>query len=301
MKRYLIIFSLVISGFLSFAQEMNCIVNVSSPQIEGTDKRVFETMQNAIYEFVNNRKWSNYNFKVEERIECTILITVTDRLSTDEFKGNINLVLRRPVLNSAYNSVLLNYIDKNFQFRYAEFQPLDYSEGTFTSNLTSVMAYYIYMYLGMYFDSFSPNGGQAFFVKAQDVVTAAQNANEAGWKAFDGTRNRYWMVENFLNPGNSALRDFAYKYHHLGLDQMYEKVDAGRENCTQSLDGIKTLYNTKPDLFALQLLTDAKRDEFVNLYSDTRVPPSEKATVVNIFKEIDPANGSKYQAILDNK
>ena len=301
MKRIGVIFCFLAWGITSFSQEMNCIVSVSAPQIEGTDKRVFENLQNAIYEFVNNRKWTNNNFKVEERIECTILITVNDRLSSDEFRGNINLVLRRPVLNSAYNSVLLNYIDKGFQFRYTEFQPLDYSDGTFSSNLTSVLAFYTYMYLGLYFDTFSPSGGQAFLVKAQEVVTAAQNASEPGWKAFDGTRNRYWMAENFLNPSNSALRDFYYKYHRLGLDQMYEKVDAGRESCTQSFDGIKTLFNTKPDLFAIQLIIDAKRDEFINVYSDQKVPPTEKATVVNILKEIDPANGSKYQAILENK
>ena len=285
----------------SFSQEMNCIVTVSATQLEGTDKRVFENLQNAIYEFVNNRKWSNYNFKIEERVECTILLTVNERLGTDEYRGNINIVLRRPILNTAYNSVLLNYIDKGFQFRYVEFQPLDYSDGTFSSNLTSVLAFYTYMYLGLYFDSFSQEGGQAFLVKAQGVVTTAQNANEPGWKAFDGTRNRYWMIENFMNPSNSALREFYYKYHRLGLDQMYEKLDAGRENCSQSLELIKTLFNTKPDLFAIQLLTDAKRDEFINVYSDQRVPPSEKATVVNIFKEIDPANGSKYQVILDGK
>ena len=132
-------------------------------------------------------------------------------------------------------------------------------------------------------------------------MTAAQNATEPGWKAFDGTHNRYWLIENFLNPANASLRDFYYKFHHLGLDQMYDKLDAGREVITQSLDGLKTLYDAKPDLYALQLITDAKRDEFINIYSDQRVPPTEKVVAVNIFKEIDPANGSKYQAILDNK
>ena len=301
MKSFIISIGFFLLSMFSFSQEMNCIVTVSATQLEGTDKRVFENLQNAIYEFVNNRKWSNYNFKIEERVECTILLTVNERLGTDEYRGNINIVLRRPILNTAYNSVLLNYIDKGFQFRYVEFQPLDYSDGTFSSNLTSVLAFYTYMYLGLYFDSFSQEGGQAFLVKAQGVVTTAQNANEPGWKAFDGTRNRYWMIENFMNPSNSALREFYYKYHRLGLDQMYEKLDAGRENCSQSLELIKTLFNTKPDLFAIQLLTDAKRDEFINVYSDQRVPPSEKATVVNIFKEIDPANGSKYQVILDGK
>jgi hypothetical protein len=284
-----------------YAQEMNCIVQVSAQQVEGTNKKVFETLQNAIYEFINNRKWTNYNFRVEERIECTMLITVNEQLGSDEFRANVNIVLRRPVLNTAYNSVLLNYIDKGFVFKYTEYQPLDYTDGTFTSNLTSFLAYYVYMYLGLYFDSYSPEGGQPFLTKAQEVVTAAQNANEPGWKAFDGTRNRYWMVENFLNPSNAALRDFYYKFHRLGLDQMYEKVDAGREAITGSLEGIRTLYNAKPDLFAIQLIVDAKRDEFINVYSDSRVSPTEKATVVNVLKEIDPANSSKYQAILDGK
>ena len=186
MKRLLIILFVFLSGGMSLsAQEMNCIVNVSAPQIEGTDKRVFETLQNAIFEFVNNRKWSNYNFRIEERIECTILITINSRISSDEFSGTINLVLRRPVLNSAYNSILLNYIDKGFQFRYTEFQPLDYSDGTFSSNLTSVLAFYTYMYLGLYFDSFSPSGGQAFLVKAQQIVTTAHHRAGNG-KVFFG-------------------------------------------------------------------------------------------------------------------
>jgi hypothetical protein len=301
MKRILIISIFCLAAVFSNAQELNCIVSVSAPKIEGTDKRVFDNLQNAIYEFVNNKKWTNYNFRNEERIECTILVTINERLSQDEFSANFNLVLRRPVLNSAYNSVLLNYLDKGVQFRYVEFQPLDYSDGSFTSNLTSLLAYYTYVYLGLYFDSFSPNGGQAFLEKAQGVVTAAQNATEPGWKAFDGTHNRYWLIENFLNPANASLRDFYYKFHHLGLDQMYDKLDAGREVITQSLDGLKTLYDAKPDLYALQLITDAKRDEFINIYSDQRVPPTEKVVAVNIFKEIDPANGSKYQAILDNK
>jgi len=283
------------------AQEFNCIVNVSSSQVEGTDKRVFETLQNALYEFVNNRKWSNFTFRTEEKIECTILLTVTDRLGSDEFRGNINLVLRRPVFNAAYNSVLLNYIDKGFQFRYVEYQPLDYSDGTFTSNLTSVMAYYSYVFLGFYFDSFSPNGGNPFFEKAQEVVNSAQNAQESGWKASESEKNRYWLVNNYLNSANSELRQFAYTYHRLGLDQMYEKVDGGRNSVTESLGYIQKLYNAKPNLFALQLVFDAKRDEIVNIYADQRVPPMEKANIVNQLKDMDPANSSKYQAILEQK
>jgi hypothetical protein len=203
------------------------------------------------------------------------------------------------VLNTAYNTVLLNHIDKDFQFRYTEYQPLDYSDGQFTSNLTSVLAFYSYMCLGFYFDSFSPYGGSTFFQKAQDVVNASQNAQESGWKAYEGQRNRFWMVENIQNSANSQLRDFLYKFNRQGLDVMYDKLEQGRTAITESLDFLQKTYVAKPDLFLLQLILDTKRDELVNIYSDQRVPPMDKTNVVNLLKEIDPANGSKYQAILE--
>ena len=302
MKKVVALAILCLILFLnSNAQEFDCQINVSAQKIEGTDRRVFESLQSAMYEFLNNHKWSNYNIKIEERIECSLLLTINERLGSDEFRGTLNLVLRRPVLNTAYNTVLLNYIDKAIQFRYVEYQPLDYSDGTFTSNLTSLLAFYSYMFMGLYFDSFSPDGGSPFYEKAQSVVTAAQNATETGWKAYDGTRNRYYMVENMLNSGNENLRVFLYQFNRLGLDVMYEKLDQGRTTITESLDLLKTMYSAKPDLFMLQLILDTKRDELVNIYSDQRVPPLEKTNVVNLLKEIDPANGSKYQAILENK
>ncbi|MCX6248289.1 MAG: DUF4835 family protein [Bacteroidetes bacterium] len=301
MKKILILLAIFLSSVSSFSQELDCQISVTSQQIAGTDKRVFETLQNAMYEFMNSRKWTNYNFKMEERIECTMLLTITDRMGTDDFKGNLNLVVRRPVYNSAYNSILLNWIEKDFQFRYVEFQPLDYAEGNYSSNLTSTMAYYAYVFLALSFDSFSSNGGGPFWDKASNIVSVAQNAQEPGWKGYESQKNKYWLVENYLNPANSELRDFNYRFHRLGLDQMYEKVDQGRNEVTESLNYLKAMYNDKPGLFALQLILDAKRDEFVNIYSDQRVPPMEKTSVVNILKEIDPANGSKYQTILSGK
>ncbi|HTX88307.1 MAG TPA: DUF4835 family protein [Bacteroidales bacterium] len=298
MKKIILFLTTLLLSATGIAQELNCQVSVTSSQVEGTDKQVFQTMQNAIYEFINSRKWSNNNFRTEERIECTILITISERLSADAFKGSLNLVLRRPVLNTAYNTVLLNYVDKDFAFGYVEYQPLDYNDGTFTSNLTSVLAYYIYVFLGLEFDSFAPNGGTVYLQKAQDVVTAAQNSQETGWKGYESQNNRYWLVENFLNPANSELRNFMYQYHRNGLDMMYEKVDQGRAAITESLNLLKTIYDERPDIMALRLILDAKRDELVNIYSDQRVPPMEKTTVANLLKEIDPANSSKYQTIL---
>jgi len=301
MKKLLILIAIFLISVSSYCQEMDCQVSVTAPTITGTDKKVFETLQSAMYEFINNHKWSNFNLKSEERIECTILLTVSDRLSVDEFKGTLNLVCRRPIYNSAYNSVLINYIDKEFQFKYVEYQPLDYAEGTFTSNLTSVLAYYVDIFLGLYFDSYSPEGGSPFFEKAQTIVNTAQNAQETGWKGFESTKNRFWLVENYTNPSYTGLRDFSYRFHRLGLDQMYEKIDQGRNEITEGVDLLKGIYNAQPGLLALQLIMDAKRDEFVNIYSDQRVPPMEKTNIVNTLKEIDPANGSKYQTILTGK
>jgi len=300
MRTIVILFLLTIS-FRLFSQELDCIVSVSAPRLEGTDKRIFETLQTAIYEFMNNRKLSNYNFRIEEKIECTILLTVNDRMSGDEFRGTLNLVLRRPVYNSAYNTIILNRVDREFTFRYVEFQSLDYSDGVYSSNLTSTLAFYTYMFLGFYFDSFSLYGGTAFFERAQEIVNTAQGAQETGWKAFEGDKNKFWLVENVLNPSNAGLREFAYKFHRLGMDQMYERVDIGRNSVTESLELLRKISNSKPGLFLLQLTLDAKKDEFVNIYSDQRVPPMEKNNVVNLLKEIDPANSSKYQTILEGK
>lgn len=274
------------------------MVNINTAKIEGTEKKTFETLQNAMYEFMNNRKWSNFSFRQEEKIECTMRITIDERLSADEFKGSMNIVLRRPVLNSSYNSTIINAIDKYIHIKYVEYQPLDYSDGTFTSNLTSILAYYAYTMLGFYFDTFSQSGGTPFFEKAQEIVNTAQNTSELGWKAFDSEKNRYWLVNNQLNPANAGLREFAYKYHRLGLDVMYEKVDQGRTSCTEGIEALQRLYNSKPNLYGLQIIFDAKNQEFVNIYSDQKVPPMDKNNIVNILKEIDPGNGSKYQAIL---
>jgi hypothetical protein len=160
MKKLLIIFLaiLLFSNFAS-AQEIYCNVQVNSRQVEGSEKRVFEELQRAIYEFINNRVWSGYKFKVEERIECSILLTISERVSTDEFKGSLNIALRRPVYNSSYNSTVLNYVDNDFQFRYVLNQPLEYSDNQFYSNLTSVIAFYVYIFLGLDFDTFKLYGG----------------------------------------------------------------------------------------------------------------------------------------------
>jgi hypothetical protein len=298
MKKISLIFIIFLSLLRVQGQEFFFEIRVSAPGIEGTDRRVFDALQESVYEFLNNRKWTNLNFKIEERIEATILINITDRISADEFKANLNLVLRRPIYKSSYNSPVLNYVDENFQFRYIEYQPLDFNDNTFMSNLTSTLAFYSYIFLGLDFDTFSLYGGDPFFQAAEQVVNAAQSTNERGWKAFDGNRNRYWLVENLRNPTYRPLRQFLYEYHRLGLDVMADKPDEGRAKILETLPLLEKLYRERPGLFFLQLVIEAKRDEIINVFSQGS--PQEKLRAANIMREIDPANSSRYDQITGN-
>lgn len=294
-----LLFLLLLSAFSQGirSQELDCQISVATRQVEGTDRQIFNTLQTALYEFVNNRRWSSYTFTIEERIECTLMINITERVSSDEFKATVNVVLRRPIYKASYNSVLLNHIDNDFQFKYVELQPLDFQDNSFVSELTSVIGYYAYIFMGLDFDSFAPNGGTPFYEKAQNIVNLGQSSSYSGWKAFEGTKNRYWLVENLTNSAYSKLREFLYQYHRQGLDAMSENVEGGRAAISESLKLLQQANRDKPGSFLFQLIMDAKRDEIINIFSGA--PDNEKVIAVNILTEMDPANTSKYQKILE--
>ena len=304
MKLQNCIISLII-GFSLFtvyslsAQELNCNISVTTPQVQQTDKTIYNTLQKAIIEFVKNRKWTNYTFKPEEKIDCNMLINITNRISTDEFQATIQIQARRPIYKSAYNSVLLNYIDKDFQFKYVETQPLLFDESTEMSNLTSVLAFYIDIVIGLDFDTFSLYGGGPYFDKAQAVVNNAQNEATAGWKSYESVKNRYWMIENLENQSYQPLREFLYKYHRLGMDVMYDNMMKGRQVVLESLDLLRKVNNEKSSLFMMNLLTFAKCDEFINIF--TPAPQNDKDLAVKILTEVDPANSNKYTNMQNTK
>jgi len=293
--KFLFIVIFLIPSFNSISQEIICNIAINSQQVQGTDKRVFETMQTALLEFVNSRRWTNVDFKTEERIECNMAITVRERPSTDRFKARLNIVASRPIYGTSYNSTLFNYLDEDFEFEYVEFQALDFQENQYISNLSSMIAYYIYFILGLDFDTFSLYGGSQFFEKAEMVVNAAQDAPFPGWNSFEDQRNRYWLIENYMNKSYSDLRVFLYEYHLNGLDVMSDDIEGGRAKIVQSLNLLTNVYNEQPNLFALQLTIDAKRDEIVNIFQQGN--PKEKTDVINIMKDIDPANSSTYSKI----
>ena len=297
-KYYLIIFLVLLSAIIR-AQELNCNIQISAQRIQGSNRQVFESMQKDLFEFMNNTVWSNHVFNYAERIDCNILINLTDQLSADEFKGTIQIQLSRPIFNTTYNSTLLNFIDNNFQFKYVEFQPLEFDPSTNKSSLVSVLAYYTYMVLGFDYDSFAPLGGTEFFQMAEKIVTNAQNAPEPGWKPYDGSRNRnrYWLVKNVLDKEYEGVRQFIYEYYINGLDKMESKAPEARTSMVESLKLMQDVYRKKPDpfMYLVQVVMDAKSDELINIYSAAF--PEEKSRVVEILTEIDPANKAKYEKI----
>jgi hypothetical protein len=278
------------------AQELNCQVSINSQQVQVSDKTKFQTLQKAIYEFMNSRQWTNRKFEVEERIECSIYITFDKSTSGDYYTGNIQIQSSRPVFNSSYNSVMFNYIDNDFDFTWVEHDPLDFDLSSFNNNLTSVLAYYAYIIIGLDFDSFSPSGGIPYFNNAQTIVNNAQSARESGWKSFEGQKNRYWLVENLLNSSYSDFHSFMYEYHRKGLDMMYENTSKARVTILQSLGYLQKLHRNRPGLFLVSILLDAKRDEFVGIFSGAQ--PNERTQAKNILTEIDPAHSSDYQKMV---
>jgi hypothetical protein len=297
--KHLLLFFIVLGLIkLGNAQELNARVQVSGQAVQGSlNKEIFNTLQKSLYEFVNTRRWTNHAYAPEERVECTFQINITEQSSTDTYKGTLQIQANRPVFGTNLNTVLVNFRDIDIQFSYTEHQPLEFNETTHGNNLTSIIAFWSYVVLGLDYDSFSPKGGSAFFTKAEQIVNNAQNAQEAGWKAFDGDKNRYWIIQNIMDAKYSGIRDFFYQYHRLGLDVMSEKTPIGRSKILESFSLLQKVYREKPSphMPYLQLIFDAKNDEFINIFSEGT--PDEKSRAANILSEINPANSTKYNKI----
>lgn len=285
------------------AQELDCVITINSSQLQGTTNReIFNTLRDALTDFMNNTVWTNNVFEIYERIECTMLLNITEEVSTGEYKATLNVQSRRPIYGTSYNSVMLNYFDSEVNFRYTEGDPLEFSENTHLMNLPTVLAYYAYIIIGLDYDSFSLQGGTPYFQKAERIVNNAQTSADPGWKAFESRnrKNRYWLVTNIMDDDYDPLRSFLYTYHRLGLDMMDKAVERGRLVIKESLVELEKFNKAKPDPFMhfLQVILDAKADEIVQIFSEA--PPQDKTRVYQIMTALDPANISKYEALKEN-
>ncbi len=297
-KHTILIFLSVVCNQI-FSQELNCQVTVNSTLIQGTtEKQIFDQMQKAIFEFMNNTKWTKDNYTSNERIDCSVLINVTGKLGIEDYKATIQVQSRRPTFKSSYNTPLVNYIDDNFTFKFVQFQQLEFNINTYANNLTSVLAFYAYTVIANDYDSYSNLGGTEYFQKAQIIVSNAQSAGEIGWKSFESNKNRYWIVENALQPVFQPIRECIYKYHRLGLDVMQAKPDDGRKEILKATNLLLVVYKDRPASFAMELFFNAKADELVNIFS--KGFPDEKTTIVETLTKVNPTNSNKYFKIQSN-
>ncbi|MEO9004987.1 MAG: DUF4835 family protein [Ginsengibacter sp.] len=301
MNKLFLFFSACLLNVLVNAQELRGRVNVLSNRVgNNVDKKTFQTLQTALNNFVNNRKWTSDNYGPSEKIDCSFLLNLESTGDANVYKGSLTIQSSRPVFNSSYISPVINYQDNDVIFKYIEFQQLEFNDtrvsGTdaLVSNLTAVFAYWIDMVLGFDYDSFSPRGGNIYFQKAQNIVNnAPEGRNISGWKAFDGTRNRYWLAENLLNSKYNIIHDVIYNYYRLGMDKLYDQEAIGRTQILNVLSMLNTFNTENSNTMILQFFFQSKTQELIRIFSKASAP--DKAKALDFLKRIDVSSATKYQ------
>lgn len=292
-----IIFAWLLASFWGFAagQELNCTVQILTPGLQGTDMKVFETLKTSMMEFMNNTRWTTDKFKENEKIECSILVTIKERPATDQFGAHFQIQCRRPVYKSSYSTTLINFLDEFCAFRYVEFDPIYFVENTHTSQISSLLAFYAYLVIGLDYSTFGEKAGDPYFLKAQNILNNAQQGGDKGWRAFDGNKTRYWLIENLFNPQIAPIKNILYHYHIHGLDVMAEDVVKGRAKIREQMVEMKKVNLQRPNTLLMQVFFAAKSDELVSIFSESF--SDEKGIMVNLLKEIDPGNANKYSKL----
>src|SRR5690242_19474200 len=297
---------LILLLFTTFAipaksQELRARISVVSNRVNSSvDKTVFNTLQTALNDFVNNRKWTNDNYSANEKIDCSFLLNIQSTGEPNVYKASLTIQSGRPVFNTSYISPVINYQDNDVTFKYIDFQQLEFNDNRVSgtdpqvSNLTAVFAYWINIILGLDYDSFSLRGGNAFFQKAQNIVNnAPEGRNISGWKPFDGTRNRYWLTENLLNSKYTIMHDAIYDYYRLGMDKLYEQEATARGNILNVLNMLNTFNTQNSNTMILQLFFQAKTQELIQIFS--KATPADKAKALELLKRLDISSATKYE------
>jgi hypothetical protein len=304
MNKIFLFFLLIFFSSIIHAQELRARVSVLSNRVaNNVDKKAFQTLETALNNFVNNSKWTSDNFSTNEKIDCSFLLNLESTGDQNVYKASLTIQSGRPVFNSSYVSPMINYQDNDVVFKYVEFQQLEFNDtrgsGTdpLVSNLTAVFAYWIDMILGFDYDSFSMRGGNLFFQKAQNIVNnAPEGRNISGWKAFDGTRNRYWLAENLLNAKYSLFHEAIYDYYRLGMDKLYDQEATGRTAILNVLSTLNTFNTENSNTMILPFFLQAKTQELIQVFS--KASPQDKAKALDFLKRLDPTSSNKYEAAL---
>lgn len=297
-RRMAIFFSIIIGAENTSAQVLNCQVQVVHQKVTGANEELFKKMQRDIYDFLNNRHWTEHIFAQNEKIECSFLINIVKQNSSDQFEATLQVTSRRPVYNSSYNTSMLNFKEKesNFIFKYSEGLPLEFNLNVFSS-LTSTLAFYAYIIIGIDYDSFGMLGGTEYFQNALKIANLGQSAGERGWLPYEDQKenNRYWLADAFTNDVYEDLRRINYLYHRLGLDQMADNLTSGRRVISESLQTMKKSYTRRPNALIYKLFFTNKSEELIQIFKESQ--PTEKTLAYNTLVEMDIANQSKYEVL----
>ena len=275
------------------AQELEAKVVVNHSKIQGTNTSVFTTLQDAMTEFLNTRKWSNSQYTARERIACSFNLIVNEYSDDGRFGCSLMVQANRPVYNASYNTTVLNFNDNAVDFNYIEHDKLEFSDDIIDNNLTAVLAYYAYLIIGLDMDTFAPKGGTDILHKAENVVNNAQMIGEDGWKAFGDSKNRHAIINDYMNGGMEPYRQLLYDYHRKGLDEMVQNAERGRSNITTSLALLEKCKQDKPMSVLPQLFTEIKKDELLNIYS--KGTSKEKEEVCRILSLVNPSLTSDWE------
>ena len=302
-KKVFLVITLSVSMLISRSQEIQARLVVSAGKIGSqVDKKIFQTLQTSLINFVNNRRWTNDVFKPVEKIQCNFLLSIEQDLGNNVYKGKLTIQAARPVFNSAYDSPIINYLDDNITFRYVEFQPIEFNENRVqgndpvAANLPAVFAYYINLILGFDYNSFALRGGDAYFQKAWNIVNNAPESREiTGWKSFEGQRNRYWLAENLNNNRFTLMNDVLYSYYRSGLDLFSENEEAGRIGIMNSINYLNTINADNPNSMILQFFFQGKSNELVKIFS--KANDEMKARAKSILEKLDLTNASAYKQL----
>jgi len=297
-KRIFFSLILMLSVWVSRAQELRATVTVLSPTIQATNKQVFTSLERAVRDFINSYKWTNLEYEQQERIACSFIFTITQYNPPSAFSGNLQVQYSRPIYNSDYKSPVLNFMDNDVTFTYIENQPLDYQPNSHISNLTSILAFYCNTIIGMDRATMQRGGGQQFFSVLQNIVSNAQGDGQAkGWRSFDGNKSRYWLMDNLTSPAFEPIINGYYSYHRLGMDLMYDatKQQQAKETMRDVIVGMQDVFQKRPNALLINSFFDAKSDEVVAVFSDG--PPIVLGNLVNTLKLIDAGRTGKYEPL----
>ena len=301
MRKIKLLIILLAAFNVAGAQELKANITVVSSQVSNnTNQNVFRTLQTALNNFINNRKWTSDTYQPNEKIECNFLFNLQSTGDLNVYNASLTIQAARPVFNTSYVSPIINFKDENIIFKYVEFQVMEFNENrvsgsdALTSNLTAIIAYYVNMILAFDYDSFSLRGGDTYFQKAQNIVNNAPDGRGiSGWKAFDGSRNRYWLVENMLNSRYTIMHDVYYNYYRLGMDKLYEDEIGARVEMMNVLNLLNNFNSDNPNKMISQFFFQGKSTELIKIFS--KAPQQDKARASELLQKMDITNAGKYK------